>query len=193
MYNDENRGKFVIDDPWGGTSYPSWVYGVMTTPNEAVDTTLIARGLLFPFTRGVGVYRCPSDRSDHVRSYAMQNQLACYYTGSRYDPNASIGIPGYPPMYQETDMTKLAPALTMLFLDESPGGINDGFFALPATGWNWSDVPAGYHSRGCNFSFGDAHVEHWRWKDPRTSTLVNGAITVNNVDMVRMQACVGAR
>jgi prepilin-type N-terminal cleavage/methylation domain-containing protein/prepilin-type processing-associated H-X9-DG protein len=193
VYKDENGGKLVIDDPWGGTNYPSWVYGVMTTPSEVSDATLIKRGLLFPYTQGVGIYRCPTDRSDHVRSYAMQNQLACYFNGNRYDGNASIGIPGYPPMYRDTEMTRLAPALTMIFLDESPTCINDGFFALPATGWGWSDVPAVWHSRGCNFSFGDGHVEHWRWQDSRTLTLVSGSITVTNVDMLRMQACVGAR
>jgi prepilin-type N-terminal cleavage/methylation domain-containing protein/prepilin-type processing-associated H-X9-DG protein len=192
LYNDENNKRFVINDPWGGTNYPSWVYGSMTVPNEATDTALITRGLLFPFTRGVGIYRCPTDRSDHVRSYSMQSQLACFFNGTPYDPNASIGIPGYPPMYSETQM-KLAPALTMVFLDESPTCINDGFFALPATGPIWSDTPAVWHSHGCNFSFADGHAEYWRWKDSRTFTLVSGSVTANNPDMTRMQACVGAR
>lgn len=192
MYHDENNGRLVVDDPWGTTNYPSWVYGVMTAPNEATNTTLIQLGLLYPYTRNAGVYRCPTDASTDARSYAMQSQLACYFGGVQYDPNASIGIPGYPPMYSEHQMTKLAPALTMVFLDQAPPSINDGFFAIPAVGPVWSDVPAVWHTHGCNFSFADAHAEHWRWRDPRTLTLVNSAITANNPDMERMQACLGS-
>jgi prepilin-type processing-associated H-X9-DG protein len=193
VYQDENDGRFVIDDPWGGTNQPSWVYGVMGVGTDTTNTALIQMGLLFPYSKGVGIYRCPTDRTDHCRSYAMQSQLACYFNGNRYDPNASIGIPGYPPMYSAKEMTKLAPALMLVFLDESPGGINDGFFALPATGPHWSDVPAAWHSRGCNFSFADGHAEYWRWVDPRTLTLVIGAITANNPDMQRLQASEGWR
>ena len=96
-------------------------------------------------------------------------------------------------MYSGKEMKKLAPVLTMVFLDESPSVINDGFFAIPATGPIWSDTPAAWHSRGCNFSFADGHAEHWRWLDPRTLSLPGGAITANNPDMQRMQACLGSR
>jgi prepilin-type N-terminal cleavage/methylation domain-containing protein/prepilin-type processing-associated H-X9-DG protein len=191
MYHQDNNGWLVIDDPWGGTNHPSWVYGVMTSPLEATNTALIQRGLLYPYVPNAGVYRCPTDRSGNARSYSMQSQLACYFNGVRYDPNAGIGIFGYPAMYLESQMTRIAPALTMVFLDQAPPSINDGFFAIPAIGPIWSDVPAVWHSQGCNFSFGDGHAEHWRWRDPRTLTLVNSAITANNPDMERMQACLG--
>jgi prepilin-type processing-associated H-X9-DG protein len=91
------------------------------------------------------------------------------------------------------EMTKPAPALTIVFLDESPSSINDGFFAIRATGPQWSDVPAAWHAHGCNFSFADGHAEHWRWTDPRTLTLVTGEITANNPDLQRMQQCLGFR
>lgn len=192
LYKDENGGRLVIDDPWGGTNKPSWVYGDMMQPTDATNAMLIQLGLLYPFVPNVGAYRCPTDRSTDVRSYAMQEQLACYFDGSPYDSNAAIGISGYPPMYTENQMTKLAPVLTVVFLDEAPPNINDGFFFVSASGPEWSDVPAAWHSRGCSLSFADGHAEYWRWQDPRTWTLADGAVTVNNPDMLRLQASLGS-
>jgi prepilin-type processing-associated H-X9-DG protein len=96
-------------------------------------------------------------------------------------------------MYSFTQMDKVPPALTFVFLDESPACINDGFFALIISGPAWSDVPAAWHSRGCNFSFADGHAEYWRWTDSRMITLVQSAVTANNPDMQRMQASEGYR
>jgi prepilin-type N-terminal cleavage/methylation domain-containing protein/prepilin-type processing-associated H-X9-DG protein len=193
LYKDDNSGRLAIDDPWCGTNKASWVYGMMTTPTEASDPTLIQRGLLYPYVPNVGAFRCPTDQTDHVRSYSMQAQLACYFNGTPFDSNASIGIPGYPPMYNENQMRKLAAALTIVFVDESPDSINDGFFAFVAAGPVWSDIPASWHSRGCNFSFADGHAEHRRWMDPRTVTVVRGGITANNPDKDWMQASVGSQ
>ena len=163
----------------------------MGLPLEATNTELLKMGLLYPLTPNPGVYHCPADRSVDVRSYSMQSQLACYFNGTEFDPNGSMGISGYKPMYLESQMTQPAPALTILFVDEAPPSINDGLFVIPSTGPKWSDLPAVWHSRGCNFSFADGHAEHWRWTDPRTLTVQRGDITDNNPDFQRMQACLG--
>lgn len=43
--------------------------------------------------------------------------------------------------------------------------IDDGCFLLtPVPGESWRNLPADRHSQGCNFSFADGHVEHWKWK-----------------------------
>ena len=118
----------------------------------------------------------------------MQPILACYMNGRRYDGQAGAGIPGYPPVYVDNQMTKPQPSLTIVFLDESPLTLNDGYFFLGVTGNQWTDLPGSLHSRGCNFSFGDGRAEHWRWQDPRTPALTPGANTPNNPDMQRMQA-----
>lgn len=194
VYKDENAGRLVIDDPWGESdNKPSWVYGSMQVPAQATDSALIRKGLLYPFIPNVAAYRCPTDQSTDVRSYAMQEQLACYYDGNPYDSNAAEAIFGYPAMYCEGQMTKLAPALTMVFLDEAPPNINDGFFWVAATGPMWSDVPASWHSHGDNFSFADGHAEHWRWTDPRMIGMTNSTFTANNPDMARVQAALGSQ
>jgi prepilin-type N-terminal cleavage/methylation domain-containing protein/prepilin-type processing-associated H-X9-DG protein len=188
LYKDDNLGKLVIDDPWGGTEHPSWVYGNMNVPAEATNAFLIQSGLLYSYTPALGVYGCPADKSGNLRSYAMQIQLACYMRGRKFDVQAAIGIPNHKPVYSEDQMRKVSPTSTIVFLDEAPPVINDGFFAVSATGPKWSDVPAVWHSRGCNLSFADGHVEHWRWMDKRTLTLSSGATTANNPDLQRIQA-----
>lgn len=194
LYKDENCGRLVLDDPWGESdNKPSWVYGYMNVPAQATNVALIQRGLLYPYVPNVGAYRCPTDQSIDVRSYAMQEQLACCFDGNPYDSNAAENIFGHPPMYNEGQMTKLAPSLTMVFVDEAPPNINDGFFFVAAAGPMWSDAPASWHSRGCNFSFGDGHAEYWHWTDPRMIGMANSTYTANNPDMVRFQAALGSQ
>ena len=109
---------------------------------------------------------------------------------SRFNAQASAGISGYPAVYLESKLLKPPPSMTMVFLDESKTTINDGFFFLGATGDAWTDVPAAWHSRGCNFSFADGHAERWRWLDSRTPTLIASASTPGNPDLRRMQAAI---
>jgi prepilin-type N-terminal cleavage/methylation domain-containing protein/prepilin-type processing-associated H-X9-DG protein len=190
LYKEDNQGRLVVDDPWGTTNDPSWVHGEMSDANDATNATLIQIGLLYPFSPNIGVYRCPADRTVHIRSYSMQSQLACYQKGQRYDAQAAGGVPGYPSEYADTQLVRPAPVQTLVFLDESTLSINDGYFALRVLGDTWNDIPAIWHSRGANLSFADGHVEHWHWQDPRTLTLVPNATTVNNPDLRRIQAAV---
>ena len=192
LYKDENNGRLVINDPWGGTNYPSWVYGNMTVEAEATNTALIQAGLLYPFCRNPGLYRCPSDKTSHCRTYSMQEQLACYMRGQQYDGEGHAGIPGYLPMYFENQMKNPAPAQTFVFLDENPASIDDGFFGILITGDFWVNAPAIWHSRGSNLSFADGHAERWRWVDPRTLAITGGyQTTPKNADLMRLQGAIG--
>jgi len=191
LYKDENNGRLVIDDPWGGTNYPSWVYGSMTVAAESTNTALIQAGLLYPFCRNPGVYRCPADKTSHCRSYSMQSQLACYMRGEQYDGQGAMGIPGYLPVYLENQLKNPAPAQTIVLVDENPASIDDGFFGILITGDLWVNAPAIWHSRGCNLSFGDGHAERWRWVDPRTLVITGGQTTPKNADLMRLQAAIG--
>ncbi|MGH7950673.1 MAG: prepilin-type N-terminal cleavage/methylation domain-containing protein [Limisphaerales bacterium] len=195
MYKDDNHGLLAIDDPIGGDSYPSWVHGNMAIPVEATNVTLIQSGLLYDCANSPGIYHCPADRTTtHARSYSMQEQLAYYQNGKPVDVEASQGYAGYPPIYSENQIRKTSPSSTVVFLDESPITINDGFFAALITGNVWADLPAAWHSHGCNFSFADGHAEHWRWMDPRTWALDHEQQeTDGNPDLQRLQACLGSQ
>jgi prepilin-type N-terminal cleavage/methylation domain-containing protein/prepilin-type processing-associated H-X9-DG protein len=193
FYKDDNSGRLVIDDPWGGTNFPSWVYGSMTTVTEATNISLIKGGLLYPYAPNPGVFRCPTDKTTHDRSYSMQSQLACYMNGNKYDGQAAMGISGFAPIYLENQMRKPPPVQTIVFVDENVSSIDDGFFGILISGNLWINDPATWHSRGCNFSFADGHVEHWRWKDARTFSLSSGVTTPNNPDLQRLQEAIGSQ
>ena len=198
IYKNDNNGSLVIDDPvtgatLAGTNYPSWVYGNMASPPDATNTILLQWSLLYPDINNVAVYHCPADcpangdNQNHDRSYSMQPQLALYENGAPTAVDAT-----YPPMYSEGQIRETSPSSTIVFLDESPASINDGFFALDVAATQWAtDLPAFWHSRGCNFSFADGHAEYWRWHDPRTSTLNPNSGTAPYPDLARLQADLG--
>jgi prepilin-type N-terminal cleavage/methylation domain-containing protein/prepilin-type processing-associated H-X9-DG protein len=191
IYKDENEGKFVLGENQPG--YTSWIQGDMTNPSQATDAKLIQAGLLYPYLRGIGVFHCPTDRSEHIRSYSMQSQLSPYMWGNPVDPEALNGMPGYPGLFSESQVKKISVANLLVFADESPASINDGFFGVFITRDVWWDVPATWHSRGANFCFADGHAEYWRWRDSRTLTAVSGQTDVNNFDLKRMQASIGSQ
>jgi prepilin-type N-terminal cleavage/methylation domain-containing protein/prepilin-type processing-associated H-X9-DG protein len=197
IYKDDNKGTFVFDDPaaptLGATNYPSWVYGNMHMAADATNPILIESGLLYPNVNNVAVYHCPADITanldleNHDRSYSMQPQLAHYNEGL---PVTSS--PDYPPMYSEGQIHVTSPATTMVFLDESPVSINDGFFAIDivATAWT-TDFPAYWHTSGCNFSFADGHAEYWHWRDRFTASQDPTMGDPPFTDLARIQADLG--
>jgi len=186
LYKDENGGRFVVNEASGGTNYPSWVYGSMTVSTDKTNLMLIKLGLLYTYVPSTGAYHCPSDKTGNIRSYSMQSELGCCMNGFPYDEQVAAGHPGYPPSYKENQLK--SSSATLVFLDENKSSINDGLFAIPVVGDKWNDNPGILHTRGCNLSFADGHVEHWRWKDGRTLTLVAGGTTVGNPDQKAMQA-----
>jgi prepilin-type N-terminal cleavage/methylation domain-containing protein/prepilin-type processing-associated H-X9-DG protein len=186
VYSGDNKGFLVPNDPWGGLAQPSWVYGSMASPTEATNTALIQRGLLYPYLRSVGVYRCPSDKTAGLRSYSMQSRLGYFFKGAVNDPQ-----PAYPSIYREDQIQKPPPWRMMVHLDEQ--FLNDGWFSTPLEGDTWEDVPGILHSKGGNFSFADGHAEHWRWKDPRTLTVPRNGTTADNEDQRKVQAAIGVR
>ncbi len=200
IYKNDNNGFLAIDDPstgtggLGWTNLPSWVYGDMTVSTEATNAAFIQLGLLYPEINSVGVYHCPADQTPadlanppHLRSYSMQPQLAPYMAGQQVTVTA-----GYSPMYSENQIRETSPSSTMVFLDESPITINDGFFAITLNATQWgTDFPAYWHNGGCNFSFADGHAEYWHWLDPRTATTNPNSGVPPFQDLSRLQACLG--
>lgn len=151
----------------------SWVTGNPWL--DPGDSNIVA-GLLFLHVSSTKVYRCPSDRSTvkshpqlrRTRSYAASLHLNAYA-----DPGTIDEINREVPMPRKySSLHTPGPARTYVFIDEHENSIDDGAlcFANPhgviGSSYQpfWDDHPADRHNNGCNISFADGHVEHWRWK-----------------------------
>ena len=174
--------NFVYDVNSGGpsmgfSSNVTWCPGLTrfdTTPAN------IQRGLLFPYNSSVAIYHCPADRSTvetvngtklpmlRTRSYNMSQSI----NGLLITPDSII----LPPSFQkESDINDPSPSQLFVFIDVHESGILDSLFGILPPGWVqlfsmqeiWWDLPANRHNQGCNFSFADGHVEHWKWTAPK--------------------------
>ncbi|MEI9864259.1 MAG: prepilin-type N-terminal cleavage/methylation domain-containing protein [Limisphaerales bacterium] len=142
VYKDDNSGRLVINDPWGGTNYPSWVYGSMTAATEATNASLIKAGLLYPYTPNPGVYRCPTDKTTHSRSYSMQSQLACFMNGNKYDGQAAHGYFRIcPNVFGQPNDKTIARFRRLFLLMKTLTALTTVFLGFLSVGNLWINVP----------------------------------------------------
>ncbi len=157
--------------------------------NTRVDTntTNIESGYLYPYNRNARIYHCPADRSTVVlpdgtetgllrtRSYNMSESIngISFTTGT--------GLDTLPSFRKFTQISQPGPSDLLVFIDVHEAGILDSLFGIPWTGSYfpdmWWDLPANRHSQGCNFSFGDGHTEHWKWRVPKVFHTLGQAVT----------------
>ena len=183
IYPDENSDVLPLN-PKNSTGN-SWIQGDMSSANDATNTHLIEVGLLYPFNKSSGIYRCPADnRPDtrvnpaitfRVRSYSMN----CYMSGE--DVGAThYSFTGYHVNKKMAQVTSPRPALAFVFVEEAQFSIDDGHFGFGPDGFPgqgpqniWLNMPGQWH-KGATFSFADGHASFRKWVDG--STL---AITTN--------------
>jgi prepilin-type processing-associated H-X9-DG protein len=60
----------------------------------------------------------------------------------------------------------LPPTMAMVFIEENPASINDGYWIQDLTKTTtWIDSPAHYHNNSGSMSFSDGHAESRKWTD----------------------------
>ncbi|MGA2244858.1 MAG: type II secretion system protein [Verrucomicrobiota bacterium] len=176
---------FVFDlttmQPFPGDDGPSWCTNV--APYSA-DLTGITGGLLYQYNSSPGIYKCPADQSTletpdgtilpqpRIRSYNLSQSI----DGISYAGQISSDVPHYSKTVQPRNP---APANLLAFIEVHQDEIMDDQFGIPVAtdawaGDEWWDLPANRHNQGCDFSFVDGHVEHWRWKVPKAVTVPRG-------------------
>lgn len=154
-----------------------WVADGPYDPMNTVGgtTQAIEDGVLAPYlSYAVEVYKCKSDKTEIVRSYAISNTMNGY--GSCIDC-------GYTQPF--SDWARIdRPAKRLVFIDadstESIGQrtwIGYGFWPVDWRDKVWwlheyNNITA-RHLEGCNLSFADTHCEYRRWKDKRTVDIAN--------------------
>jgi len=174
LYVDDNNQALPPISVWQTSigfesREPSWVVG---DAKHDLSTTNLQRGLLFPYNRSVGIYRCPADKSSVVghpsalrtRTYGLDASLNSWDMG---------GTPSwYPGPWERRKFSELVhpqPTEVMTFIDSHPTTGDSADFTQryrEPTGQDdaWSSLPGEQHNRGVNLAFADGHVEHWRWR-----------------------------
>jgi prepilin-type N-terminal cleavage/methylation domain-containing protein/prepilin-type processing-associated H-X9-DG protein len=158
LYADDNND--VIPPSAGGspTTNQSWCAGnFMTTPADKSNLDLIKNSLLGPQAGSTGIYKCPGDTTDNVRSYsencAMNNDGT---DASLWDNfvlfHKAVSVP--------------SPSQYFVFIDESSETIDNAHFLI---GFDKTyttpiaDKPATYHGMSGNVSFADGHASSHKW------------------------------
>ena len=166
-----------------GGQYSDWCPGNMQVPGCAARYPLwIQAGLLYPYINSRTVYHCPADRSLVPRTAPLPARLSAQRTYSmncwvRFVQSANLW-----PRQLESEREEYhrlysiyqaierwsgpGPSKTWVFIEESPIGIDDGYFAVdPTQATTWYNVPACLHGNASEISYADGHADARQWTD----------------------------
>jgi prepilin-type N-terminal cleavage/methylation domain-containing protein/prepilin-type processing-associated H-X9-DG protein len=202
MYADDNDGRLTPNN-WVYsvsdsqlTNGVSWAPGVTRRDSNA---DLLKTGLLWPYNRQVGIYRCPSDRSfiedargvpirgeQRIRSYNMNGNINC-------DVNVLYGLPN---VVNYSGIIRPSPSEMFVFIEPNEDTVLDGHFGMfPKSHFSayrdwWVDAPEDRHNQGVVLSFADGHAERWRWEAPKNQNrpLMPAASEADLRDLRRLQS-----
>jgi len=140
---------------WGGESLPQ----------------LVQAGSIFPYSKGLKIYKCPADRKMAIPAVAGIPTTRSMSMNAFMNPITLGGIGANVSFIyrKQSDIVRPSPVDCWVFIDESPGTVNDGFFVCDPVGnpTKWVDLPAAYHNGSGGISFADGHSEIRKWHDPR--------------------------
>ena len=175
LYVDDHNGLMPpSNDVTSGLMYrgvePSWAVGDGV---HDLTTTNLTRGVLYPYNKSVGIYRCPADKNTvanhpeilRTRTYQLSTPLNGYING----------VPE-PPVLQhhktkESELLTPPPVQVFTFIDPHPACADGSLFGVaiakedPVGGNQWSSMPGEQHNQGANLAFADGHAQRfaWRW------------------------------
>ena len=189
VYNTDggNSGKAKGNESWGG----GWLDFTASTDNTNINF-LVNRNtaslgavppnaysaFLGPYIKTPLVFKCPADHSmapmaggakPRVRSISMECHLGM--GGRTWTANSTR----YPLC---TKMVSIkSPVFKFVTLEEREDSINDCWYATdPDTLYQIVDYPADYHNFATSFSFADGHAETHKWKDHRTTPVLQPGV-----------------
>lgn len=187
LYTDDNGGKIVSAYPTYAGFTATWCAGNAETGGAAgsyvyggADPAGITNGLLWPYSKSLGIYHCPADSriataglaqfigKPILRSVSMNSYMGGTSFGGATSWNplspSTARDPNYPVYIKEAEIKQ--PAGTWLVLDEDQASINDGMFLVDVGGTaQFLDLPARSHANGYGINFNDGHAEIYTLKD----------------------------
>ena len=161
----ENTGP----DSWSSIA-PSWAVG---NAKKDTTTTNLEQGLLFPYNRSVGLYRCSADKTS-VDGHSGLPRTRTYQL-DRFLNGSFVGQPALMSAWTKLKFSNLlnpAPVGVLTFIDADPVTCDSADFSQAfqeIVGVDaWACLPGEQHDRGASLAFADGHVEHWGWRWSRS-------------------------
>lgn len=184
LYADDNQGALVPNHDAGVTDTRlSWVLGWLdwnANNRDNTNTVYLMNTKISPYTRNLGIYKCPSDiylctetgaKLPRVRSVSMNGFIEGGAYGSR--ASSSTWYAGWCCYNKMADIIRPAPSMLWVFVDEQADSINDGWMIVSAPDANsWVDLPGSYHNGACGLGFADGHAEIKKWLEASTKVKV---------------------
>lgn len=130
----------------GDGKYGGWTWYATFNPTNGTSYNP-ANGSIYPYVKNLGVYRCPSDASGMLNSYAM-NALITTPNNALPPGGVALGI---------ADAALQNPSSTFLFVESA-----DGFRGTPDDGWHHvlgNNALSRRHQEGATFAYCDGHVK----------------------------------
>jgi prepilin-type N-terminal cleavage/methylation domain-containing protein/prepilin-type processing-associated H-X9-DG protein len=188
-YAEDNGSRIVSAYPNYGGFAGTWCAGNAESGGGSASYTYggadpmgIQKGLLWNYTKSLGLYHCPTDHRSAdgsgvpsqfvgkpiLRSISMNSYMAGRSFG--VNPTWVVTSPNGPqdpnhPVYLKDTEIKL-PKQTWVLVDEDQDSINDGMFFVDVGGtYGFIDLPSRAHRFGYDICFADGHVEIDQFKD----------------------------
>ena len=195
MYAHDNNDSLISNLLGDANAWLDGRFTISSAP-DWTNTAIIANGALFKYNTSLGIYQCPADelwpptaarKVKRVRSYSMNGNMngnADWVQMDRVTAHKKYGAIRFP-----------SPARALVFIDENPYTIDDGYFAVrcfDATPY-WQNAPAARHNKGGVLSFADGHAELWKWVEgntPNIKALDAPAAKPVDRDLARLQKTV---
>lgn len=143
----------------------------MSDPTGQVTEPL--SGTIGVYAKNAGVYKCPADQSVYLSGGKLFPRVrscsANCYMGTTLSEQRNGGeINGdYMVFNKFSNLSgRLGPAEAIVYTDENPVTINDGFLLISVPDPSQTtDRPATNHGKNSSLSFADGHVQLHQWQN----------------------------
>jgi prepilin-type N-terminal cleavage/methylation domain-containing protein/prepilin-type processing-associated H-X9-DG protein len=193
MYAHDNDDKLILNDLGSANAWIDGRFTISSAP-DWTNIIIITNGQLYKYNTSLEIYKCPADerwpktgtkRVMRVRSFSMNGNMS-----SDQDWVQQSKVKAFRKL---SEIRAPGPAGALVFIDENPYTIDDGYFAVRCFDNYWQNAPAARHNNGGVLSFADGHAELWRWVEANTAkikTLDAPSVKPVDRDLQRLQKAV---
>jgi prepilin-type N-terminal cleavage/methylation domain-containing protein/prepilin-type processing-associated H-X9-DG protein len=182
LYIDDHQDTLPPNDTGSAASWINAITGNEKTVAGATNLAALASGLLYPYSRAYGIYKCPSARG--TTESGLDGSLlvrTCAITARMGNSNESAKT-GNEGILKSSGIKSPAPVNASVFLDESVKRIDDGYFemdnyTLGTVNANcYGNSPSNRHGgTSCTLSFADGHVGVANFNEGETELFHSGS------------------